>query len=159
MTAHALLRRPHHSTPRAREGSTAVCRRKESRESPAPISPRSVGPKSHTECATSFVRQVMTKSTLTLTQSGLHAVLLEQQRRIHRHPPLWTRGLMFKRSPSLFVRIQQVVVIAALAFVFWLGLGLTKDHASGPSYPYYDTQAPVPPWTEPATLKGNYDRK
>lgn len=78
---------------------------------------------------------------------------------IHRHQPLWIPGLMFKRSPSLFVRIQQVVVIAALAFVFWLWLGLSKDHTSRPSYPYYDTQGPVPPWREPATLQGNYDRK
>src|SRR5262249_3394763 len=107
MAAHALLRRPHHSTPRAREGSTAVCRRKESGESPVPISPRSVGQKSNTDCATSFVRQFIKKSPLTLTQGGFPAVLLEQRRRIPPPPPLWTRGLMFKRSPSLFVRIQQ----------------------------------------------------
>ena len=27
-----------------------------------------------------------------------------------------------------------------------------------PSYPDYDTQKPVPPWSEPTPLKGNHDR-
>jgi hypothetical protein len=81
---------------------------------------------------------------------------------VRHEPPLWTRGLIFKRPTPLSVRIQQVVAVAALAalgFLFWLWLGISNNHSTRPSYPYYDTQGPVPPWSEPTPLEGNYKRK
>jgi len=70
-----------------------------------------------------------------------------------------TRDVTSKASRSLFVRVQQVVAIGAIGFLFWLWFSASKDHTPLPSYPYYDTQSPVPPWSEPAPLAGNYNRK
>jgi len=47
-------------------------------------------------------------------------------------------------------------VIAVLGFVFWLWFGASTYRA--PSYPYYDIQKPVPPWSEPMPLEGNHGR-
>jgi hypothetical protein len=62
------------------------------------------------------------------------------------------------RTPFLFTPIKRVVaIIAALSF-FFVGLwfGVSTRHAPRQlSYPYYDTQKPVPPWNEPMPLKGN----
>jgi len=52
-----------------------------------------------------------------------------------------------------------VIAIAVIGFLFWLWFGASNDHTPLPSYPYYDTQRPVPPWSEPAPLAGNYNRK
>jgi hypothetical protein len=94
----------------------------------------------------------MTKSNPTLTQSGLLDVLLKHQRRKViqlARPPL----------PFLFTHVKQVtVIIAVLAFLFGLWFGVSTHHAPPPSYPYYDTHKPVPPWSEPAPLEGNRDR-
>jgi hypothetical protein len=49
-------------------------------------------------------------------------------------------------------------VIAVLGFVFWLWFGASTYRAPR-SYPYYDTQKPVPAWSEPMPLKGNYGRE
>ena len=49
-------------------------------------------------------------------------------------------------------------IIAALTFLFGLWFGVSTYHAPRPSYPYYDTQKPVPPWSEPTPLEGNRDR-
>jgi hypothetical protein len=65
---------------------------------------------------------------------------------------------MSRRRSFLLVRIPQVVAIATLGFLFWLWFGVLKDHTPRPSYPYYDTQEPVPPWSEPAPLEGNHAR-
>ena len=96
---------------------------------------------------------VMTKSNLTLTQSGLLEVLLKHQRRkvIQLTRPL---------TPFLFTYVKRVAaIIAALSFLFVaLWFGVSTHRAPRPSYPYYDTQKPVPPWSEPVPLKGNHDR-
>jgi len=78
----------------------------------------------------------MTKSTQTLTQSGLLAMLL------HSLPFLFTLA----------------AIIATLGFLFGLWFGIPTRHAPRSSYPYYDTQKPVPPWSEPMPLEGNRDK-
>jgi hypothetical protein len=96
---------------------------------------------------------VMAKSNLTLTQSGLLEVLLKHQRR---------KVIQLARPPApfLFSHVKRVAaIIAVLAFLFvGLWFGVSTHRAPRPSYPYYDTQKPVPPWSEPVPLKGNHDR-
>ena len=170
----------------------------------------------------------MTKSTLTLTQSGLLALLLEHQRRkaielarrraqrehlraalgrtftppfraltaqtlvddsarrlvrtvprrfesiamspqVHTYTELrqenrqdqsfWTRNVISQRPRALVTRIQQLVALATLGVLLWLWFGGSRYQSPQPSYPYYDTQKPVPPWSEPALLEGNYSRQ
>jgi hypothetical protein len=50
-------------------------------------------------------------------------------------------------------------VIAVLGFVFWLWFGASTYRAPGARYPYYDIQKPVPAWSEPMPLEGNYGRE
>jgi hypothetical protein len=96
---------------------------------------------------------VMTKSNLTLTQSGLLEVLLKHQRR---------KVILLARPPTpfRFTYVKRVVaIIAVLSFLFvGLWFGVSTHRAPQPSYPYYDTQKPVPPWSDPAPLRGNHDR-
>jgi hypothetical protein len=79
---------------------------------------------------------LIAKSTPTLTQSGLLAVLL--------HSP-----------PFLFTL---AAITGTLGFLFGLWFGIPTHHAPRPSYPYYDTQKSVPPWSEPMPLEGNRDK-
>jgi hypothetical protein len=53
---------------------------------------------------------------------------------------------------------KRAAIIVVLGFVFWLWFGVSTYHAPLARYPYYDTQKPVPPWSEPMPLKGNYGR-
>ena len=96
---------------------------------------------------------VMAKSNRTLTQSGLLDVLLKHQRR---------KVILLARPPTpfLFSHVKRVAaIIAVLSFLFvGLWFGVSTHRAPRPSYPYYDTQKPVPPWSEPVPLKGNHDR-
>jgi hypothetical protein len=96
---------------------------------------------------------VMAKSNRTLTQSGLLDVLLKQQRR---------KVIQLARPPTpfLFSHVKRVAaIIVALSFLLvGLWFGVSTHRARQPSYPYYDTQKPVPPWSEPVPLKGNHDR-
>ena len=96
---------------------------------------------------------VTAKSNLTLTQSGLLEVLLKHQRR---------KVIQLARPPTpfLFSHVKRVAaIIAVLAFLFvLLWFGVSTHRAPRPSYPYYDTQKPVPPWSDPAPLRGNHDR-
>jgi len=74
-------------------------------------------------------------------------------------PPLWRRDVISQRRPSFFTHVKQLsAIIVALGFLFWLWFGVSTFHAPRASYPYYDTQKPVPPWSEPASLEGNRDR-
>jgi hypothetical protein len=93
--------------------------------------------------------EVMTKLTPTLTQGGPLPVFLKDQR----------RKVISERPPS-FTHIKQLaaIIIVALGFLFWLWFGASTYHAPRASYPYYDMQKPVPPWSEPMALKGNQDR-
>jgi hypothetical protein len=81
------------------------------------------------------------------------------RQQIHYKPRRWTRNVMSRRPRFLFIRIQQLVAIATLGVLFWLWFSASRHHESRPTYPYYDTQKPVPPWSEPAPLEGNYGRE
>ena len=82
---------------------------------------------------------------------------LRQQ--IHHDPLLWTRDVISQRLPFLFTHVKQLAaIIAALTLLFGLWFGVSTYQAPRPSYPYYDTQKPVPPWSEPTPLEGNRDR-
>ena len=83
----------------------------------------------------------------------------ELRQQIHHDPPLWTRDVISQRRPFLLTHVKQLAaIIAALALLFGLWIGVSTYHTPRPSYPYYDTQKPVPPWSEPMPLKGNRDK-
>jgi hypothetical protein len=90
---------------------------------------------------------VMTQSTATLTQQSYDCL------------PLWRWSVTHQQSPFIFTHAKQLAaVMAALGILFGLWFGIATYHAPRPSYPYYDTQKPVPTWSEPAPLEGNRDR-
>jgi hypothetical protein len=83
----------------------------------------------------------------------------ELQQQVHHDPLLWIRDVISQRSRFLFTHAKQLAaIIAALTFLFGLWFGVSMYHAPRPSYPYYDTQKPVPPWSEPTPLEGNRDK-
>ena len=78
--------------------------------------------------------------------------------RIH-HPPLRTRIVTSHRHSFLPRLIKQLgAIIGVIALLFGVWFGLARYQTPRPSYPYYDTQKPVPPWSEPTPLEGNRDR-
>ena len=92
----------------------------------------------------------MTKLTLTPRRSGLLEALLKHQSR---------KPIQLGRSPApfLFSHAKQVTaILVVVAFFFGLWFGVSTHHALGTSYPYYDTQKAVPPWSEPKPLEGNH---
>jgi len=89
-------------------------------------------------------------------QIHTYAELLQQ---IHDDSPLWTRDVISQRPPFLLTLLKQLAaIVAALTLLFGLWLGVSTYHTPRPSYPYYDKQRPVPPWSEPTPLEGNRDR-
>jgi hypothetical protein len=81
------------------------------------------------------------------------------QQQIHHGPPLWARDVISQRPTFLFTHVKQLAaIIAALTLLFGLWFGVSIYHAPRPSYPYYDTQKQVPPWSEPTPLEGNRDK-
>jgi hypothetical protein len=61
--------------------------------------------------------------------------------------------------PSSLTHVKKLAaIIVVLGFAFWLWFGASTYHSPRATYPYYDTQKPVPPWSEPMPLEGNYDR-
>ena len=92
-------------------------------------------------------------------ETQIYAELREQ---IYRNPQLWTRSELSQHHrprPSFLAHAKKLAAIIAVAgLVFWLGFGASIHHAPETSYPYYDIQKPVPPWSEPMPLKGNHDR-
>jgi hypothetical protein len=91
---------------------------------------------------------------------SLWSTYAELQRQIYRHPRLWRWDAVSQRSfPSSFTHLKKVAaIIIMLSCVLWLWFGVSTHHTPKASYPYYDTQKPVPPWSEPLPLKGNLDR-
>ena len=91
---------------------------------------------------------------------SLWSTYAELQRWIYRHSRLWRRDVISQPPrPSSWTHVKKVAaIIAVLCFVFWLWFGVSTYHAPRASYPYYDTQKPVPAWGEPMPLEGNYDR-
>jgi hypothetical protein len=80
---------------------------------------------------------------------------------IYRHPWLYRRDVISQRPrPSFLTHVKKLAaIIVVLGFVFWLWFGVSTYHAPRASYPYYDIQKPVPAWSEPMPLEGNYDRE
>ena len=96
----------------------------------------------------------------TYRDPSLWSVHAELQRQIYRYRYLWRRDVISHcpRS-SAFTHIKKLAaIIALLGFVFWAWSSVSTNRAPRPSYPYYDTQKPVPPWSEPGPLEGNYNR-
>jgi hypothetical protein len=91
---------------------------------------------------------------------SLWSTYAELQQQIYRYPRLWRRDVVSHPPfPSCFTHVKKLAaIIVALGFVFWLLFDVSTNHAPRTSYPYYDTQKPVPPWSEPMPLQGNYDR-
>jgi hypothetical protein len=78
---------------------------------------------------------------------------------IYGDPSLWRLDVISQRPPSSFTHVKKLTaIIVALGFLFWLWFGVSTYHAPRATYPYYDTQKPVPPWSEPMPLEGNHDR-
>jgi len=71
----------------------------------------------------------------------------------------WTRNVISQRPRALVIRIQQLVALATLGVLLWVWFGGLRHPTPQPTYPYYDTQKPVPPWSEPGPLEGNYSRQ
>ena len=70
---------------------------------------------------------------------------------------LWTRDVIARRSPFFFTHVKEAIaIIGVLAFLFGFWFGVSTHHAPRTSYPYYDTQKPVPPWSEPPPLGGKH---
>jgi hypothetical protein len=63
---------------------------------------------------------------------------------------------MLLHSPPFLFTLAAIT--ATLGFLFGLWFGIPTHDAPRPSYPYYDTQKPVPPWSEPMPLEGNHDK-
>jgi hypothetical protein len=83
----------------------------------------------------------------------------EFRQQIHHDPLLWTRDVISQSRPFLLTHVKQLAaIIAVLVFLFSLWIGVSTYHTPRPSYPYYDTQKPVPPWSEPMPLEGNRDK-
>jgi hypothetical protein len=73
---------------------------------------------------------------------------LRQQ--VHHDPLLWTRDVISQRRPFLLSHVKQLAaIIAVVALLFGLWINVSTLHTPRPSYPYYDTQKPVPPWSAP----------
>jgi len=60
-----------------------------------------------------------------------------------------------------FARLTKSIALAAImavpALLFGL-IGVSTYHTPRSSYPYYDTQKPVPLWSEPRPIEGNRDK-
>jgi hypothetical protein len=85
----------------------------------------------------------------------------ELREQIYRDPRLWRRDVISqRRRPSSLTHVKKLAaIIVVLGFVLCLWFGVSTYHAPRASYPYYDTQKPVPPWSEPMPLEGNYGRE
>jgi hypothetical protein len=79
---------------------------------------------------------------------------------IYRPPRLSRRDVISQQGPrSSLAHVKKLAaIIVALGFVLCVWFGVSTYHAPRASYPYYDIQKPVPPWSEPIPLEGNYDR-
>ena len=83
------------------------------------------------------------------------------QQQVYRYPRLWSREVISPNPhPSSLIPIKKLAaIIVPLGFVFWLCFGVSTYRAPRASYPYYDIQKPVPAWSEPMPLEGNYGRE
>ena len=65
------------------------------------------------------------------------------------------RGMPSASIPFLFRYDKRVASIIAMLGFLLIGLwfGISTRQTRQPIYPYYDTQKPVPPWSEPMPLR------
>lgn len=91
---------------------------------------------------------------------SLWSTYAELRRQIYRRPWLWGHDVISKRpcSSALAQLKKAAAVIALLGLFFWVWSAVATYRAPRATYPYYDTQKPVPAWTEPQPLAGNYNR-
>jgi len=82
----------------------------------------------------------------------------ELQPQIYHQARLWKRDLKRPHPLSLIHLKKLAAILIMLGFVSWLWFGVSMYQAPRASFPYYDTQKPVPPWSEPMPLEGNYGR-
>ena len=69
------------------------------------------------------------------------------------------RNIISQRPPRFFTHLKQLAaIIVGLGLLFWLWFGVSTYDAPRASYPYYDTQKAVPPWSEPTPLEGNRNK-
>jgi hypothetical protein len=84
----------------------------------------------------------------------------ELREQIYRDPQLWRRDGISQRSRASSLthvkKLAAIIVVLGFAFALWFGVSTYQPPRA--SYPYYDTQKPVPPWSEPMPLEGNYHR-
>jgi hypothetical protein len=100
-------------------------------------------------------------ASLTNSRAAPHQIhtYTELRQQIHHDPLLRTRDVISQSRPFLLTHVKQLAaIVAVLAFLFSLWIGVSTYHTPRPSYPYYDTQKPVPPWSEPMPLEGNRDK-
>ena len=91
---------------------------------------------------------------------SLWSTYAELQRQIYRRRWLWDQDVSSRRPcSSALTQLKKVgAIIALLGFSFWVWSAVATYRAPRATYPYYDTQKPVPAWTEPQPLVGNYNR-
>lgn len=60
-----------------------------------------------------------------------------------------------RELPHEHLAVVITASIIGLGIVFGMWFDVSTPTAPRPTYPYYDTQKPVPPWSEPAPLEAN----
>jgi hypothetical protein len=63
-----------------------------------------------------------------------------------------------RKLPQEHVAAVIIAFVLGLGFVFGMWFDTLTRSAPRQTYPYYDTQKPVPPWSEPTPLEGNRNR-
>ena len=82
---------------------------------------------------------------------------LRQQ--IYHDAPLWRRDAISQRRQSFLTHVKQLAaIIVALGLLVWLWSSVSPYHAPPASHRYYDTQKPLPQWSESMPLKGSHDK-
>jgi len=102
------------------------------------------------------VRGTLESFTKPIAMSHQIHTYTELRQPIHHDPPLWTPIVISLSPPFLFTLAAIMAALGCLFVGLWFGVPTYQ--APRPSYPYYDTQKPVPPWSEPSPLKGNRNR-
>jgi hypothetical protein len=85
----------------------------------------------------------------------ISCLLAESPLEIPHNPALRTQ---VSQSPWFLLEHLEAIIIAsviALGVLFALWFDASRPAARPSAYPYYDTQKPVPPWSEPTPLEGN----
>jgi hypothetical protein len=60
-----------------------------------------------------------------------------------------------RKPPQEHVGAVVIAFVLGLGFLFGMWFNVSTPIPPRPTYPYYDTQKPVPPWSEPTPLETN----